>query len=241
MAIMILFLILTVVFVVGTSIYLNYKKQNTRPQIKQTSSNEIKTVKKKRHKKQLSDIFDFKINDNIILLGNRYSIIIRLGNIDFNMLSVSEQDTIESILIQTALTIDYPIQFFSTTEYIDTSKAVNMMKQNNTTNFKVQEYKKHLIEYLENLMENRTISIVKNYAVISYDGGLYENATLELNRRATSFKGNLLRARITCDILSENELYDLMYRELNKNSVMNISLLREGVEKLYVGTKQKKE
>ena len=58
----------------------------------------------------------------MICIGNRYSNIIRLGNIDYNMLSVSEQDSIENILIQTSLSIDYPVQFFSTTEYIDTSK-----------------------------------------------------------------------------------------------------------------------
>ena len=240
MAIMFLFLILSVVFVIGTSIYINTKKQNANPYKKQTNTSEVKEQKKKRIKKNLADIFDFKIKNNIISIGNRYSMVIRLGNIDYNMLSEQEQDSIESILIQTALAIDYPIQFFSTTEFIDTSKVVNMMKQNNIPNFKVQEYKKYLMEYLDNLMENRTISIIKNYAIISYDG-FYLNAIEELNRRATSFKGNLLRAKIVCEILNEDELYDLIYREINKNSAMSISQFKEGRKNLYVGKTQKRK
>lgn len=171
-------------------------------------------------------------------LGNRYSNIIKLGNIDYNMLSTQEQDLIESILIQTALAIDYPVQVFSTTEFIDTSKIVALIKQNKNRNFKIQEYKNYLIEYLENLMENRSISVVKNYAIISYDG-TYENAIEELNRKSMSFKGNLLRAKIVCEILNEDEIKNLIYRELNKNSSQNISKLQEGGKNLYVGKKQK--
>jgi hypothetical protein len=237
---MIIFLVLSVAFVIGTAIYLNYKKKNINSNIKQKSPTEIKEKGRKKNKKQLANILQFEIKDNIICLGNRYSNIIRLGNIDYNMLSNNEQDSIESILIQTALAIDYPVQFFSTTEYIDTSKVVNLIKQNKTNNYKVQEYKNYLIEYLENLMENRTISVVKNYAIISYDG-LYENAVEELNRKSTSFKGNLLRAKIVCEILNEDNLYNLIYRELNKNSALNISPLKEGGKNLYVGKKQKRK
>ena len=238
MVIMIIFLILSVVFVIGTGIYLNHKRKNVNRDIKQISNDGIKEKGEKKKKKQLVDIFDFKIKDNIINIGNRYSNIIRLGNIDYNMLSNSEQESIENILIQTALSIDYPVQFFSTTEFIDTTKVISLLKENKTSNFKVNEYKEYLIRYLENLMENRTISVVKNYAIISYDG-LYENAIEELNRKSTSFKGNLLRAKITCEILNEDELYNLIYRELNKNEALNISSLKKGVKNLYVGKKQK--
>lgn len=239
MGIMIMFLVLSVVVIVGTAIYLYTKNKSVNRYKKQeTNTNTKDKKKKKKTKKQLADILNIKIKDNIICLGNRYSNIIRLGNIDYNMLSNSEQDTIESILIQTALSIDYPIQFFSTTEFIDTSKIIKIIKQNKSTNKKIQEYKDNLIKYLENLMENRAISVVKNYAIISYDG-LYENAIDELNRKCNSFKGNLLRAKIVCEVLDENEVYDLMYRELNKNSALNISLLKEGGKNLYVGKTQK--
>lgn len=240
MALMILFLVLTLVFIIGTAIYLNYKKKSANTKVKQSSTVETQTKGKKANKKQLADLLEFKIKDNIICLGNRYSYVLKLGNIDYNMLSVQEQDSIESILIQTALAIDYPVQFFSTTEFIDTSKIINLIKQNKTKNLKVQEYKSYLIDYLENLMENRSISVVKNYAIISYDG-LYDNAIQELDRKSNLFKGNLLRAKIVCETLSEDDLYNLIYRELNKNSALNISPLKEGGKNLYVGKKQKRK
>ena len=239
MLIMIIFLVLTVLFVIGTAIYLNNKKKNVNIAKHSMDTKDKNTNKDtKKGKKQLNDILQIKIKDNIICLGNRYSNVIRLGNIDYNMLSDSEQDSIENVLIQTALSIDYPVQFFSTTEFIDTSKVVSLIKQNKTTSMRIKEYKEYLIEYLQNLMENRSISVIKNYAIISYDG-TYEKAIEELNRKSMSFTGNLLRAKIICEILNEDELYNLIYRELNKNSVINISALKEGGKNLYVGKKQK--
>ena len=238
MIIMFVFLFLTVAFIVGTAIYLNRKKKSVNSNIKQKTKNNTNERSKKSKKKQLADIFEMKIKDNIICWGNRYSTIIRLGNIDYNMLSNSEQEAIENILIQTVLAIDYPVQFFSTTEFIDTSKVISLLKANKTSNFKISEYKEYLIEYLQSLMENRSISVVKNYAIISYDG-LYENANDELSRKASFFTSNLSRAKIMCEILNEDELYNLIYRELNKNSSMNISNLKKGGENLYVGKKQK--
>ena len=240
MIIMLFFLFLTVVFVIGTAVYLNQKKKpvTNRPKIEQEQNTKDKKTSNKT-KKQLSDILDIKINGNIICLGNRYSSVIRLGNIDYNMLSAKEQDQIETILIQTALSIDYPIQFFTTTEFIDTSKVIDEINKNKPKSYNLQEYQNYLVNYLYNLMENRTISVVRNYAVISYDG-LYENAVDELTRRTLSFKNSIIRAKIQCDILEEPELYNLIYRELNKNSSLRIDNLKEGVEKLYVGKKQKK-
>ena len=237
MLIMSIFLVLTVIFIIGTAIYLNYKKKNINNNLKQATNKDVKEKGKNKSRKQLAEILKIRIKDNIISIDNRYSTVIRLGNIDYNMLSVSEQDSIENVLIQTALAIDYPVQFFSTTEFIDTSKVISLIRQNKSQNSKIQEYQNYLIEYLKNLMENRTISVIKNYAIISYDG-LYENAIEELNRKSLSFKGNLLRAKIECEILNEDELYNLIYRELNKNSALNISNLSKGGN-LYVDKKQR--
>ena len=237
MVIMIIFLVLTVLFVIGTAIYLNNKKKNVNAP-KHSIDTKDKNADKndKKGKKQLTDILQIKIKDNIICLGNRYSNVIRLGNIDYNMLSNSEQDSIENVLIQTALAIDFPVQFFSTTEFIDTSKVISLIKKNKTSNVKIREYKEYLIDYLQNLMENRTISVVKNYAIISYDG-LFEDAQTELIRLCNSFKSNLLRAKIQTELLGKIDLYNLIFRELNKNS--KVKLENIGGENLYVGKTKK--
>ena len=96
---MTVFLVLTLVFIIGTSIYLNNKKKNINSDIKPNQKQE----NNKNSKNKLSDILNIKISGNIISLGNRFSEVIKLGNIDYNMLSIREQDAIENILIQSAL------------------------------------------------------------------------------------------------------------------------------------------
>ena len=107
-----MFLSLSGVLLIATVIYTSHKKKSNKinSSTKKTTDNH-----KKRSKKKLSDILKLEIKDNIICVDNRYSVIIQLGNIDYNMLSNKEQEIVENILIQTALSIDYPIQFFSTT------------------------------------------------------------------------------------------------------------------------------
>lgn len=240
MIIMIILLVLSALFMLFTLIYINHKRKK---QIKGLKSDIPKGKKiKKKSGKQLRDILNIKVKGSIILFGTRYSSLIELGNIDYNMLSEEEQAGIENVLIQTALSIDYPIQFFSTTQNIDTSEVIKNIQTNKTFNKNIIEYQNSLIQYLTNLMENRNISVVKNYAIISFDGN-YENAIDELNRRITSFTNNLLRAKIKCELLEEKEIYNLIYKELNKNPNSNIDNLLKGCEKLYVkkGKKEKRK
>ena len=237
MAVMIILVSLSVVFLIGASIYVRYKNKNYDNKLKKQRLSQEK--KNKKSNKNLYDILNIKIKDNVIKIDNRYSCILRLGN--YHMLSDDEQETIENVLMQTALSIDYPIQFFNTTENIDTRKIISIMKENNLNSYKANEYKDYMIKYLQNLMENRNITVVRNYAVISYDG-TYEDAMQELIRLCNSFKSNLLRAKIQVELLGENELYNLIFRELNKNSIVKLQINEEGGEKLYVGkTKKPKE
>lgn len=136
MIIMIVFLVLSVLFVIGTAIYMR-RVNNRQTRLIEKASN-IKETKenssKKKTKKTLSDILKIKIKGKMICLGNRFSIIVSLGSIDYNMLSFQEQEAVEDILIQTALSIDYPIQFFSTTEYVDTSEVIKKIRTNKFNN-----------------------------------------------------------------------------------------------------------
>lgn len=234
MLLMIILVVLSILFLIGAIIYSNYKKKKYNNKLaKQGLSKE-----NKKSNKNISDILDIQIKDCFIKVGNRYSSILRLGNIDYHMLSDDEQEVIENVLVQTALSIDYNIQFYNTTETIDTSKIINMMQKNELYSYKANEYKEYMINYLQNLMENRNITVVRNYAIISYDG-LFEDAQTELLRLCNSFKNNLLRAKIQTEILEEVDLYNLLFIELNKNSKVKLDSLNTGGENLYVGKAKK--
>lgn len=230
MVIMLIFLVLSVILLVATAIYTMSKNRQ----------NGLQQRTKIKQRGRLEDILQIEIHDNIICLGNRHSKIVSLGNIDYNILSEDEQTTIEFKLTRVARAIDYPIQFYTTTEFIDTSTIIRYMNQNAVKNEKVKEYKEHLVNFLQKLMDNRVVSIIKSYAIISYDG-VYDNARNELNRQVMSFKNSMLDANISCEELSENEIFDLLYRELNKNSVNIISNLKEGGTSLYGRKKAKEE
>lgn len=228
-------IVLSIIFLLGAIIYSNFRRNKNNSNLPKQNFEKDKS----KSNKNIADILDIQIIGNFVKCGNRYSCILRLGNIDYNMLSDDEQETIENVLIQTALSINYPIQFYNTTETIDTSKIINEMKDNELDSYNANKYKDYMINYLKNLMDNRNITVLRNYAIISYDG-LFEDAKVELIRLCSSFKSNLLRAKIQTEILDEKELYNLIFRELNKNTKVNFDFMMEGGQKLYVGKTKRK-
>ena len=118
MIVAIIFAILSVFVIVFTVIYLN--KQN------QIKSN----IQKRKGKKNLKNLWEIDdIKDEIIVSGNKNTIIMRIGSIDYHLLSEKEQNALEMNLIEIAKTIKYPLQFFSTTEFIDTTEVIKDIKQ----------------------------------------------------------------------------------------------------------------
>lgn len=152
------------------------------------------------------------------------------------MMSENEQETIENVLMQTALSFDGFIQFLTTTENIDTNEIIADIKKTRAVNIQIRNCKENLINFLNSMMQNMDTSINRNYIILSYDG-LYEDAIKELNRRITNLKTSLSRIKIQCELLNDEDIYNLLYKELNKNS--NIIRMNFGKEELYVKQKEK--
>lgn len=233
MVIMIIFLVLSIIIITLTIIYLN-KSKNKVKHTKHTK--DISSQNRKNKNKQMKDILGIKINNSMINIENKYSCILGIGSIDYNMMCESEQDAIESILMQTALSFDGFVQFLITTENIDTNEIINDIKKSKAINIQIQNCKDNLINFLYSMMDNMDTSVNKNYIVLSYEG-LYEDAIKELNRKITNLKTNLSRAKIQCELLNDEDIYNLLYKELNKNS--NIIKMNFGKEQLYVDQKEK--
>ena len=146
------------------------------------------------------------------------------------------QEAVENVLMQTALSFDGFVQFLTTTENIDTNEIINDIKKTKSINMQIKSCKENLINFLNSIMQNKDTSINRNYIIISYDG-LYEDAIKELNRRITNLRTSLSRVKIQCELLNDEYIYDLLYKELNKNS--NIIKMNFGKEELYVDKKEK--
>ena len=235
MVIMIIFLVMSVLAILLTFFYLNTSKNKVK-KISKTTEKNINNDNTKQQKKKLKDILGLKIDNSMINIENRYSCILRIGSIDYNMMSENEQETIENVLMQTALSFDGFIQFLTTTENIDTNEIIADIKKTRAVNIQIRNCKENLINFLNSMMQNMDTSINRNYIILSYDG-LYEDAIKELNRRITNLKTSLSRIKIQCELLNDEDIYNLLYKELNKNS--NIIRMNFGKEELYVKQKEK--
>lgn len=233
MVISIVFAVLSVIVIVFTAIYLSKKKS-------------IKTnVQKRKGKKNLKTLWDIDdIKNEVIISGSKNTIIMRIGSIDYHLLSEKEQSVLESNLIEIAKTIKYPLQFFSTTEFVDTTDVINDIKENiaDKDNRKLIEYGNEMIKYLSNMMENKNLYVRKNYVLLSVTGN-YEKSRLELLSTYESLRFNLLNAKIGLEVLNDYEIVELLHRELNKNTTTKIQdVLKEGGLELYVrGTNKSKK
>ena len=233
MVISIVFAVLSVIVIVFTAIYLSRK-------------NSIKTnVQKRKGKKNLKTLWDIDdIKNEVIISGSKNTIIMRIGSIDYHLLSEKEQSVLESNLIEIAKTIKYPLQFFSTTEFVDTTDVINDIKENiaDKDNRKLIEYGNEMIKYLSNMMENKNLYVRKNYVLLSVTGN-YEKSRLELLSTYESLRFNLLNAKIGLEVLNDYEIVELLHRELNKNTTTKIQdVLKEGGLEPYVrGTNKSKK
>lgn len=235
MVIMIIFLVMSLLAILLTFFYLNTSKNKVK-KISKTIEKNINNDNTKQQNKKLKDILGLKIDNSMINIENRYSCILRIGSIDYNMMSENEQETIENVLMQTALSFDGFIQFLTTTENIDTNEIIADIKKTRAVNIQIRNCKENLINFLNSMMQNMDTSINRNYIILSYDG-LYEDAIKELNRRITNLKTSLSRIKIQCELLNDEDIYNLLYKELNKNS--NIIRMNFGKEELYVKQKEK--
>ena len=225
MVIGIVFLFLSFAVIIVTAIYLKRKNRLER---------NIYKIKGKRSLKTLWEIDD--IRDNIIVSGNKNTIIMKIGNVDYHLLSEKEQNILELNLIEIAKTIKYPVQFFSTTEFIDTTNIINEIKSNisNRDNKKIVEYGEEIIKYLSKMMDNHNLYIRKNYVIVSFIGN-FEKAKQELNSIYENLRFNLLNSKIGLEILEDIEIVELLHRELNKNTTTKLrKMIERGGLELYV-------
>ncbi|MFU0783842.1 MAG: hypothetical protein ACFWT2_12270 [Thermoanaerobacterium thermosaccharolyticum] len=233
MVILIILLIMSAGVIIGTYLFLKYDENR----IKQLRYKRYEPVPEKLKKYNIKDLWGIDdIRDGIIYLhGNRYSTVLSISPIDYNFLSEEEQNAVEDALRQTALSFETPVQFFSTTEYVDTNSVINDIKANNEIfNTKQANYARDMIDYLESLMNEKSIYVRKSYVILSYDG-FGDEAYEKLNKAADIFISNMARANIPCERIGSGEILDLLYNTLNRgNSLKPSNVVEKGGFELYV-------
>ena len=124
MIITIFFTLASIGLIIFVSIFLKNKK-------KEYSLDLQEKMNIKKDKKNIKTIWGIdRIQDGILTVNNKHSIIVELGSIEYRLLNDEEQNNIDNNLIRLAKTFKNQTQFFSTIEKIDTSDKISTIKNN---------------------------------------------------------------------------------------------------------------
>ena len=224
MIISICFILASIILVIFVPLYV--KKKNKLYSFKPQEN--LFSIKKQ--KKDIRRIWGIdRIQDGILTINGRHSIIVELGSIEYKLLNDDEQNNIDSNLIKLGKTFNNQFQFFSTTEKIDTTDKIEAIRNN----IELQK-NNNIKEYGES-----DLYVRKNYCIIDSLEPL-EKAEIELDKYYNEFKYNLATIKVKTKRLSDIDIMELINRELNKNPNEKIkNMIKNGGLDLYVSSENK--
>lgn len=235
MIITIFFMLASICLIIILPIYLRKKNR-----MYNLSTQEKTNIKKQR--KNIKTIWGIEeIKNQMLTINNSHSIVIELGSIEYRLLNDEEQNNIDNNLKKIAKTFTNQTQFFSTIEKIDTTDKIENIRENieKQRNNNIKEYGKSIIEYLDNIMQEDDLYVRKNYLIItSFEP--YDKAERELKEYYDDLRYSLSNIKVTARLLSDMDIIELIYRELNKNSNEQLrNIIKKGGLDFYVQSESK--
>lgn len=235
MIITIIFMLASICLIIILPIYLkkNNKMYNLGTQEKVSIKKQMKNIK---------TIWGIEeIKNQMLTINNSHSIIIELGSIEYRLLNDEEQNNIDNNLRKIAKTFTNQTQFFSTIEKIDTTDKMENIRENidKQRNSNIKEYGKSIIDYLDSIMQEDDLYVRKNYLIVtSFEP--YDKAERELKEYYDDLRYSLSNIKVTTKLLSDMDIVELVYRELNKNSNEQLrNIIKKGGLDFYVKSKSK--
>ncbi len=236
MVITIFFMFISVVVIIGTTIYV--KKNNRFYNFKLEEKTNLR-----KQKKNIKEIWGIDVIKNgVITVQGQHSIIIEMGSIEYRLLNEMEQESIDNTLVNISKTMTYKMQFFSTVVKVDTREKIKEIRNNiqKQKNINMIEYGESIIEYLENIMQQEDLYVRKNYLIVS-SFEEREKAECRLKEFYNNLKYGLLNIKVNTKLLSDAGIIELLYREFNKEATENIEkIVKEGGLDFYVQNKEKR-
>lgn len=243
MLIGIIFFVLTVIVAVSIPFLVRYAEGKAYGEKKKKSKKSDEASKKKAaNVKDLWEIED--IRDGVVYLTKgRCSAVLKLGAVNFHLLSEEDQYAVESALMSMATGLGFRVQFFSTTEVVDTRSAVEELRTatfSEGSEIRVR-YAEVLLDYLVDLMSQRMVLTKNTYAVVTYQDPDRKKAVAKLSQFCTQLIKGLEGAKVKAVPLTSDEIVDLLYRTLNRKRPARPSdAVAAGALEYYV-TKKKVE
>lgn len=238
MIIAFIFILVGIIFLIGTLIYTK-KKNNLQAVTKLDKANINKG------KKTLKNLFQISnIENQIITIGNRqHSIIIELDSIAYEMLHNEEKLSVNRELISIAKMIKFPFQFLQIKQQININDDIDCIKENTiNANKYLKEYGNNVIEHLEKIQENQNLFERKNYMIISSFNNR-KVAEIELKEFYKILRYHLLDINLSTRLLNDDEIEELIYEQLHKGNKNIVKQIRQkgGLDLYVTGNKKEKD
>ncbi len=230
MIISFVFILIGIIFMLGTLIYT--RKKNKLQDFKPVDNSNIK-----KGKKTLSNLWGIDVFNNQVITINRnqHSVIVELESIEYSLLHDGERANVDRELISIAQMLKFPIQFLEIKKQIELGDMLEEIKINTiNANSNVKEYASQIISHLEELQKDENLFERKNYMIISSFNNR-KVAEIELKEFYQLLRYHLLNIKVSTRLLSDKEIVELIYEQLhkeNKNKVSDIE--QKGGFELYV-------
>lgn len=233
--------VIFLVLIIGTIVFFKFLIDRIeRGQYEEQPQNTKEELHNRGRKIPVQDFMDVKdIRRNVIVRSNNnYTLVIRVGSINYYLMSPAERSAVINGLLSVANSIIFPIQIFSTTELIDTIDAVKDIKKHySDLPSALKPYSLYLSEALTSLRYDQSVMVKHSYIIIPYytrDG--FEAAYSELMRRAIILIDGLAQAGIKASVLTTNEIVNFLHGVMNREDTLKPSeVIEEGGLDLYVG------
>lgn len=189
-------------------------------------------------KSKLQDLFgiDHVDDNNIVrmLKGGGMRVIFSISTPDIYLLNEEEQQMFENSLLNIALSLNFPVQFFTTTRKIETKKSSQKLIDTiGSPDAKVsphlRDYARMLYSQLEAIEQNRRVNEIKNYCIVGVSG-IYDErrARNELSSRVETIVKGFTSAKIKTEVLEKDKILQLLCDVLNRGDNISVEKLREG-------------
>lgn len=235
--IVIMCFLFSVCIIITTYFYLHShkKKKNTK-----VSSSDNQEKQKRNSLKLLFQIKD--INKGIIkTINDGYRLILSISSPDFELLTDEEQENFENSLMQFSLSLNFPVQFFTTTLKVETQRPAAVLNdvilsEDSAVSEELKEYSRKLQRKLQD-MEREESFVRRSYCIVPVDGmNDKKRAINEINSRTQTVASGLKRANMNVAALNSEKVLQLLHDILNKGSNVKIDELigeNGGVLELY--------
>ncbi|HAN09104.1 MAG TPA: hypothetical protein DCP90_00640 [Clostridiales bacterium] len=201
------------------------------------STEKVRNIEKEEvERSKLQEYLEIEdIENSIIKLkkNNALRIILSISSPDFALLNEDEKNVFENALLDLGLSLNFPIQFFTTATKVDTKvsaeKALAVTRDNDEAiDERLKQYANLLYDRLIDLENSRNVYVRKSYCIIGIDGVFDKKRSIsELRNRVETVVGALNAAKMRVNVLEKEKIAQLFANVLNKGSNISIEHMLE--------------